>query len=100
MRIWLRVCFCTRAVELDRARAVIEPLRIRSQRFYSCVSLSGVSIHGMSCLSHMSFMQIMCSYAEWGASGQRASPEGSTDKPTVASSRSKRRTSYSYNNFE
>ena len=36
----------------------------------------------------------------WGASGQRASPEGSTDKPTVASSRSKRPTTYSYKYVE
>ena len=56
MRVSVHVRAGTRAIELDRACAGTEPLRMRSQRFHSFVSLSGVLFYVIICLARMLFM--------------------------------------------
>ena len=56
VRVSVHVRAGTRAIELDRACAGTEPLRMRSQRFHSFVSLSSVLFYVIICLARMLFM--------------------------------------------
>ena len=53
----MHVCMCTRAVELDRERAGIRPLRAHSQRFRSCALISFSDIYAIDYLARMIFLQ-------------------------------------------
>ena len=87
---------CTRAVELDRARARTGPLRTHSQWSRSCASVYYIDMHAIYYLTRMVFIQILRMYVVRTACSRRASPEDSTDKPTMARSPSKRLGEYLY----
>ena len=96
MRVRVHMRLFTRAVELDRARAGTGPLRTHSQWSGSCASVQCINTYAINYLTRMVFMQILRMYVVRTACSRRASPEDSTDKPTMARSPSKRLGEYLY----